>query len=175
MNKLSETSAKMTLGVSGKNTYTGDIRADEYQQELKGKRGIQKYKEMRDGNAIIGAIMYAVEQTLRDVEIKIKPADDSEEAKSEADFLKSVLDDMDESLDDHISEALSYLTYGFGWFEVIYKRREGDFRSPKKNSKFNDGRIGVKKIAIRAPWTVDRFEINQSTGEVLGMYQDAVW
>ena len=175
MNKLSETSAKMTLGVSGKNTYQGDIRADEFLQELKGKKAIQKYKEMRDNNAIVGSVMYAVEQTLRDVEIKIKPADDSEEAKREADFLKSVLDDMDESLDDHISEALSYLTYGFGWFEVIYKRREGDFRSPKKNSKFNDGRIGVKKIAIRAPWTVDRFEINQSTGEVLGMYQDAVW
>ena len=175
MNKLSETSAKMTLGVSGKNTYNGDIRADEFLQELKGKKAIQKYKEMRDNNAIVGSVMYAVEQTLRDVEIKIKPANDSEEAKSEADFLKSVLDDMDESLDDHISEALSYLTYGFGWFEVIYKRREGDFRSPKKNSKFNDGRIGVKKIAIRAPWTVDRFEINQSTGEVLGMYQDAVW
>ena len=175
MNKLSETSAKMTLGVSGRNTYTGDIRADEFLQELKGKKAIQKYKEMRDNNAIVGSVMYAVEQTLRDVEIKIKPADDSEEAKREADFLKSVLDDMDESLDDHISEALSYLTYGFGWFEVIYKRREGDFRSPKKNSKFNDGRIGVKKIAIRAPWTVERFEINQSTGEVLGMYQEATW
>jgi hypothetical protein len=175
MNKLSETSAKMTLGVSGRNTYTGDIRADEFLQELKGKKAIQKYKEMRDNNAIVGSVMYAVEQTLRDVEIKIKPADDSEEAKREADFLKSVLDDMDESLDDHISEALSYLTYGFGWFEVIYKRREGDFRSPKKNSKFNDGRIGVKKIAIRAPWTVERFEINPSTGEVLGMYQEATW
>ena len=175
MNKLSETSAKMTLGVYGKQTYTGDIRADEFLQELKGKKAIQKYKEMRDNNAIVGSVMYAVEQTLRDVEIKIKPADDSEEAKREADFLKSVLDDMDESLDDHISEALSYLTYGFGWFEVIYKRREGDFRSPKKNSKYNDGRIGIKKIAIRAPWTVEGFEINQDTGEVLGMYQEAAW
>jgi len=175
MNKLSETSAKMTLGVSGKNTYNGDIRADEFLQELKGKKSIQKYKEMRDNNAIVGSIMYAVEQTLRDVEIKIKPADDSEEAKREAAFLQSVLDDMDESLDDHISEALSYLTYGFGWFEVIYKRREGDFRSPKKNSKFSDGRIGIKKIAIRAPWTVERFEINQDTGEILGMYQEATW
>ena len=175
MNKLSETSAKMTLGVSGKNTYTGDIRADEFLQELKGKRAIQKYKEMRDNNAIVGSVMYAVEQTLRDVEIKIKPADESEEAKREADFLQSVLDDMDESLDDHISEALSYLTYGFGWFEVIYKRREGDFRSPKKSSKFTDGRIGIKKIAIRAPWTVEKFEINQATGEVLGMYQESTW
>jgi hypothetical protein len=175
MNKLSETAAKIELGVSGKNTYTGDIRADEFLQELRGKRAIQKYREMRDNNAIVGSIMYAVEQTLRDVKIEVKPADDSAVAKQEADFLQSVLDDMDHSLDDHISEALSYLTYGFSWFEVVYKRREGDFRSPKKNSKFEDGRIGIKKIAIRAPWTVESFEVDQQTGEILGMYQEATW
>lgn len=175
MKKLSETAAKIELGVSGKNTYTGDIRADEFLQELRGKRAIQKYREMRDNNAIVGSIMYAVEQTLRDVKIEVKPADDSPVAKAEAEFLQSVLDDMDHSLDDHISEALSYLTYGFSWFEVVYKRREGDFRSPKKNSKFEDGRIGIKKIAIRAPWTVEEFEVDQNTGEVLGMYQEAAW
>lgn len=175
MNKLSETSAKMTLGVSGKNTYTGDIRADEYQPELRGKRAIQKYREMRDGNAIVGSIMYAVEQTLRDVKITVKPANDTSVAKQEAEFLQSVLDDMDHSLDDHVSESLSYLTYGFSWFEVIYKRREGDFRSPKKNSKYEDGRIGIKKIAIRAPWTVESFEVDQKTGEILGMIQESAW
>lgn len=175
MKKLSETAAKIELGVYGKNTFTGDIRADEWQQELRGKKAIQKYREMRDGNAIVGSIMYAVEQTLRDVKIEVKPADDSAVAKQEAEFLQSVLDDMDHSLDDHISEALSYLTYGFSWFEVVYKRREGDFRSPKKNSKYEDGRIGIKKIAIRAPWTVESFEIEQQTGEILGMYQEAAW
>lgn len=175
MKKLSETAAKIELGVYGRNTYTGDIRADEFLQELKGKRAIQKYREMRDNNAIVGSVMYAVEQTLRDVKIDVVPADESQEAKQEADFLKSVLDDMDHSLDDHISEALSYLTYGFSWFEVVYKRREGDFRSAKKNSKYNDGRIGVKKIAIRAPWTVESFEVDQSNGEILGMWQEASW
>lgn len=175
MKKLSETAAKIELGVYGKNTYTGDIRADEFLQELKGKRAIQKYKEMRDNNAIIGSVMYAIEQTLRDVKIDVVPANDSDEAKREAEFLKSVIEDMDHSLDDHISEALSHLTYGFAWFEVVYKRREGDMRSPKKNSKFDDGRIGVKKIAIRAPWTVEKFEIDQDTGEVLGMWQEAAW
>ena len=175
MKKLSETAAKIELGVYGKNTYTGDIRADEFLQELKGKRAIQKYKEMRDNNAIIGSVMYAIEQTLRDVKIDVVPANDSDEAKREAEFLKSVVADMDHSLDDHISEALSHLTYGFAWFEVVYKRREGDMRSPKKNSKFDDGRIGVKKIAIRAPWTVEKFEIDQDTGEVLGMWQEAAW
>ena len=175
MKKLSETAAKIELGVYSKNTYTGDIRADEWQQELRGKRAIQKYREMRDGNAIVGSIMYAVEQTLRDVKIEVKPADESAVAKKEAEFLQSVLDDMDHSLDDHISEALSYLTYGFSWFEVVYKRREGDFRSPKKNSKFEDGRIGIKKIAIRAPWTVEEFEVDQNSGEILGMWQEATW
>lgn len=175
MKKLSETAAKIELGVSGKNTYTGDIRADEFLQELRGKKAIQKYREMRDNNAIVGSIMYAVEQTLRDVKIEVKPADDSPVAKAEAAFLQSVLDDMDHSLDDHISEALSYLTYGFSWFEVVYKRRAGDTVSPKKNSKFEDGRIGIKKIAIRAPWTVESFEVDQNTGEILGMYQEAAW
>lgn len=175
MKKLSETAAKIELGVYGKNTYTGDIRADEFLQELKGKKAIQKYKEMRDNNAIVGSIMYAVEQTLRDVKIDVVPADDSEEAKREAEFVKSVLDDMDHTLDDHISESLSYLTYGFAWFEVVYKTRQGDARSPKKNSKFDDGRIGVKKIAIRAPWTVESFEVDQTSGEVLGMWQEAAW
>ena len=175
MKKLSETAAKIELGVYGKQTYTGDIRADEFLQELKGKKAIQKYREMRDNNAIVGSIMYAVEQTLRDVKVDIVPADDSEAAKREADFLKSVIEDMDHSLDDHISEALSYLTYGFSWFEVVYKVRGGDTRSPKKNSKYEDGRIGVKKIAIRAPWTVEEFEVDQNTGEILGMYQEAAW
>ena len=175
MKKLSETTAKIELGVSGRNTYTGDVRADEFLQELRGKKAIQKYREMRDNNAIVGSVMYAVEQTLRDVKIEVKPADDSAVAKKEAEFLQSVLDDMDHSLDDHISEALSYLTYGFSWFEVVYKRREGDFRSPKKNSKFEDGRIGIKKIAIRAPWTVEEFEVDQNSGEILGMWQEATW
>lgn len=175
MKKLSETAAKIELGVYGKNTYTGDIRADEFLQELKGKRAIQKYREMRDNNAIVGSVMYAVEQTLRDVKIDVVAADNSEPAKREAEFVKSVLDDMEHSLDDHISEAISYLTYGFSWFEVVYKRREGDARSGKKASKYEDGRIGIKKIAIRAPWTVERFEVDQDSGEVLGMWQEAAW
>jgi len=63
---------------------------------------------------------------------------------------------MDHTLDDHIAEALSFLSYGFGWFEVIYKRRVGpNERSDKKHSKYTDGRIGVRKIAARAPWTIN--------------------
>ena len=117
--------------------------------------------------------MYATEQVLRDVDLKVMPANDSAEAKEEAEFVKSVLDDMDHTLDDHIAESLSNLSYGFAWFEVIYKRRSGPTeRSDKKRSKYTDGRMGVRKIAIRAPWTISRFDVDQQTGDVKGIYQD---
>ena len=171
--KLSETEAKKILGVAGDNTYNGQIRADEFLPELRGKKAIRKYREMRDNDSTIGAVMYATEQVLRDVDLKVMPANDSAEAKKEAEFVESVLDDMDHTLDDHIAESLSNLSYGFAWFEVIYKRRNGPTeRSDKKRSKYTDGRMGVRKIAIRAPWTISRFDVDQQTGDVKGIYQD---
>ena len=172
MKKLSQGQAKQTLGVAGDNTHNGQIRADEFLPELRGSKSIRKYREMRDNDATIGAVMYSVEQILRDVELTVKPVDDTPAAKLEADFVTSILDDMDHTLDDHVAEALSYLSYGFGWFEVIYKRRVGPTeRSDKKHSKYTDGRLGVKKIAARAPWTINKFDVNQKTGDVLGIEQ----
>lgn len=170
---LSESESKQILGVSGDNVRNGQIRADEFLPELRGKRAIKKYREMRDNDSTIGAVMYATEQVLRDVDLTVKAVDDSEEAKKEKEFVETVLDDMEHTLDDHISEAISFLAYGFAWFELVYKRREGmATRNPKKRSKYNDGRIGIRKIASRAPWTVSRFDVDNQSGEILGLYQD---
>lgn len=174
--KLSQTEAKGILGVAGDNTHNGQIRSDEFLTELRGKKAIRKYREMRDNDSTIGAVMYATEQVLRDVDLHVKPANDTPEAKAEADFVKSVLDDMDHTLDDHVAEALSCLSYGFAWFEVVYKRRVGPTENnDKKRSKYTDGRMGVRKIAMRAPWTVSRFDVNQKTGDVLGVYQEGTY
>jgi hypothetical protein len=170
---LSEAEAKKTLGVAGQNTRNGQIRADEFLPELRGKKAVRKYREMRDNDSTIGAVMYSVEQILRDVNLEVKPANDSEEAKREARFVEEVLHDMDHTLDDHIAEALSFLSYGFAWFEVVYKRRVGPTsRSDKKHSKYTDGRIGVRKIASRAPWTISKFDVDQRSGDILGIEQD---
>ena len=88
--KLSETKAKSYLGVAGDNTTNGQIRADEFLPELRGKRAIRKYREMRDNDSTIGAVMYATEQVLRDVDLKVMPSDDSEAAKREAEFVESI-------------------------------------------------------------------------------------
>jgi len=173
VNNLPEAEAKLVLGVAGQNTLHGQIRADEFLPELRGKKAVRKYREMRDNDSTIGAVMYAVEQILRDVTLDVKAVNDTPEAKAEAEFVKSVLHDMDHTLDDHIAEALSFLSYGFAWFEVVDKRRVSPTsRSDKKRSKHEDGRIGVRKIASRAPWTISKFDIDQKSGDVLGIEQD---
>jgi Mu-like prophage protein gp29 len=170
---LSEADAKSVLGVAGQNTRNGQIRADEFLPELRGKKAVRKYREMRDNDSTIGAVMYSVEQILRDVDLHVKPANDSDAAKREAKFVEEVLHDMDHTLDDHVAEALSFLSYGFAWFEVVYKRRVGPTAATETGrSKFTDGRMGVRKIAIRAPWTISKFDVEERSGDVLGIQQD---
>ena len=101
--KLSKTEATSILGVAGDNTRNGQIRADEFLAELRGKKAINKFREMRDNDSTIGAVMYATEQVLRDVDLKVHPANDTPAAQREADFVQSVLADMELSLI-HISE-----------------------------------------------------------------------
>lgn len=172
-NKTSKPDLMKDLGVAGTNVRSGQIRADEFLPELRGTKSVRKYREMRDNDSTIGAVMYSVEQILRDVEIIVVPSNKTPQAQAEADFVKSVLDDMEHTLDDHVAEALSFLSYGFYWGEVVYKRRVSPHsRDPKKHSKYTDGRIGVRKIAPRSPWTISKFDVDEVTGEVLGVYQN---
>jgi len=168
---LSKTESTSILGVAGQNVHNGNFRADEFLRELKGREAVKKFREMRDNDSTIGAVMFSIEQMLRDVEINVEAADDSEAAQKEKEFVESILEDMEHTLDDHIAEALSFLSYGFSWFEVVYKRREGLGQNPKKKSKHSDGRMGVRKLACRSPWTIDRFDVEHKTGDILGIYQ----
>lgn len=174
MDTPSRTKSKVEIGYSGSSTRFGQIRADEFINELKGKRGIKKYREMRDNDATIGAVMYATEQILRDVPRIVEPSDKkNEKAVEMAKWLETVFDDMEHSLDDHISEALSSLTYGFAVFEPVYKIRGGPkFVDPKRKSKHTDGYYGIRKLASRAQWTIDQFKVDQKTGNILGVFQE---
>jgi len=169
---LSKPKAKKTLGVTSSTTATGVFKSGDFLPELRGSRAIAKYREMRDNSAVIGAVLYAVEQVLRDVELNVVPADKSDAAISDAKFVEECLDDMEHSLDDHVSEAVSFLWMGFSWFEVVYKRRGGlETKDVKKRSKYSDGRIGVRKLVSRAPWTISKFAIEHKTGKILGVHQ----
>ena len=165
------------LGRIGQNRYgyTGasTIFMEEFLPELRGIKGIQTYSEMADNDSTIGAILYAIEMLMRQVEFHIEPASGSAKDKEAAEFVESCLDDMERTWADTLSEILSFLVYGWAYLEIVYKRRVGKTTSPITNSKYDDGLIGWRKLPIRAQDSLYGWDYKEGTDDLIGMTQMA--
>lgn len=158
------------LGVSGLRRY-GPYVYEEFLPELRWPRAGKVYQEMSDNDAVIGAILYLAEMLIRGVDWTVEAASDSAEDREAAEFLHSCMHDMDSSWASMISEVLSMLTYGFSFHEIVYKVRRGpDERNPKYHSKYNDGRIGWRRMPIRAQTSMAEWEFNEE-GDVTAFIQ----
>jgi ribosomal protein S27AE len=160
------------LGCEGAKISNGFVH-DEFLPQLVGERGRRVYRQMRDNDATVSAVLFAVEMLLRAVQWTVGcDCDEGDPRGEEArEFLEGVMEDMSHTWDDFIGNALTMLQYGWQYTEVVLKRRVGpDERDPSKRSKFTDGRIGVRKLADRSQETLDRWEIDEDGG-VLGMHQ----
>lgn len=167
----SKSVAVRELGVASEHT-RNYLKNDEFIPSLRGRRAIKKYREMRDNDPIIGAVLTAMDMMLRRVDWRIEPASETPEAQREADFVHGVLfEDMSHSFEEFMSQVTSMLPYGFAVFETVFKKRVGPGQSdPTRHSMYTDGRIGIRKLAPRAQWTIDQFKIGDDGG-VEGVYQ----
>lgn len=152
-------------GRIGQNRY-GGIFFEEFLTELQGQKGIEMYKEMSENDDIIGAMLFAIEMLMRQAAWDVEPAGSTEADKKAAAFIKSCMEDMEQSWQDTISEIMSFLVYGWSYHEICYKRRL------QKNSNFPDGLIGWEKLAIRSQDTLYRWEYDQKD-TLTGMSQIA--
>jgi len=160
------------IGRAGFRRFGGQIY-EEFLTNLRGRRGIQVYREMRDNDPIIGATMFAIEQVIERAEWIIRPTDESALGKEAAQFLRSCMHDMEHTWQDFISEVLSMLTYGWAWFELVYKLRKGQTTRPETSSRENDGLVGWRKIARRHQASFYEWVYNEERGELIAMQQMA--
>ncbi len=144
------------LGVTGLRYSAGRV-FEEWLKQLKGVKGQKVYAEMRDNDPVVGALLFAVDMLIRGVKWWVKPASDQPVAREAADFVETCLHDMSTSWEATISEILSFLPHGFSYHEIVYKRRSGPARDPRRRSKHGDGRIGWRKLPIRAQTTIERW------------------
>lgn len=169
--------AQKELGRIGQHRYGtngyGSIFFEEFLPELRGIRGVQAYTEMADNDATIGAILYAIEMLMRPVDFTVEPASDSAKDKEAAEFVESCMNDMERTWADTLSEILSFMTYGWSFHEIVYKRRTGKTNSPITNSKHTDGLIGWRKLPIRSQDTLEGWEYKDDTDDLVGMTQVA--
>lgn len=165
-----DASPMVELGATGLKRSAGYLN-EEFLPALKGRKAVGIYREMSDNDPIIGALLFAVDRLLRQLEWRVEPASQSKEDKDAAEFLESCMEDMSHTWDDFISEILTMLPYGWSMHEVVYKKRVGPWeKDAKKRSKYTDGKIGWRKIPIRSQETLQRW-VFDDTGGVKAMIQ----
>lgn len=157
------------IGRIGQRRYGGTIY-EEFLHELRGKRGIEVYREMSENDDVVGAILFAIEMLVRQCNWNVEPGGTTAKDREAAEFVDSCMNDMQDTWIDTISEILSFLTYGWSYHEIVYKRRMGNTKDPRTRSKYNDGLIGWRKLPIRAQETLYEWEYD-SEDNLLGMIQ----
>lgn len=172
MQKGSERVNFKQIGVSGLRRY-GSYVYEEFLPDLRWPYAGKIYQEMSDNDPVIGAILYLAEMLIRGTCWTVEPASTSAADVEAAKFLEGCLDDMDMSWANTISEILSMITYGFSFHEIVYKIRRGpNETNPKYKSKFTDGRIGWRRIPIRAQSSLHEWTFNEE-GDVVAFVQMA--
>lgn len=165
------------MGASGLSHSGGQI-FEEKLRSLEGVRGLKEFREMADNDAIVGAFLFILEALIRQVEWRVDPFDQSPEALENQEFVKSCMNDMDHSWGDMISEIVSMFVFGHAPMEQVFKVRKGmqplqmDKPSEERvpSSKFDDGLIGWKKIALRGQESISRWKIGKN-GDIEGLWQ----
>lgn len=152
------------IGYNGLKVTNGRIQ-EELKRELEFPHSVITYKQMGYDSAVASALSYYEHMMLK-AAFTFKPHQKAtEEEKEYATFMKECMDDMDHSWQDFIQEVSSMNTYGFCVNEIVLR-----LRKRSKGSKYNDGKVGIKKLPIRSQDSISEWEYNDDN-DLIGLKQ----
>ena len=126
---------------------SGIINGNEYNPQLKGPKRIQQYDEMRQGDAHVRGSLKVVKLPILSANWRIQAGGESRFDKQVAEFIDdAIFVQPTRTWQETLTNILLYLDYGVMPFEKVYKFRE-------------DGKITLKKLAVRHPRTISRWEL----------------
>lgn len=127
---------------------------------------IQTVNEMRN-NPTVGAAMNVYRMMISRVKWDVEPPVDATDAEiARTNFVKSVMNDMTHSWSSFIEEVIPYLEYGFDVHEIVLRRR-----LYRNGSKYNDGLVGLKKLAPRSQDTIQGWVFSEDGSDLLACKQ----
>lgn len=151
--------------VSGLNVLSG-LLFEEKEYALRWPQCIRTYNEMKK-DATIAPALALVEMAIARVPWTVKvPKGKEEQLKDKKEFLEQVMSDMDVPWNTFIQQAASHNSLGFYVGEKVYR-----YRTYENGSKYNDGRIGLRKIAPVPQETVEAWEFSSQGRTLTGLYQ----
>lgn len=154
------------VGYSGLDIFNG-VTQEEIKRELNFPYSLKTYKEM-SYHSCINSCLSLYDNLISKVSWRVAPPKDAtEEEKKQAEFVEQCLHDMDVPFRSVIKDALSSNIYGFAVQEKVYRRRY-----LSNGSVYNDGKIGLKKIALRNQETIEKFIFDDTSGDLVGVKQN---
>lgn len=127
---------------------------------------ISTVTEMRN-NPTVGAAMNVYRMMISRVDWCVEaPEDGTEIDKQRAKVIETMMTDMDHSWSGFIESVIPYLEYGFAINEIVLRRR-----LKRNGSKYNDGLIGLKKLATRSQETISGWIFSDDGADLLAVEQ----
>lgn len=129
---------------------------------------ISTVAEMRN-NPTVGAAMNVYRMMMSRVQWTVEDAVGATDVeKARAAIVRTMMDDMEgQSWSSFIESVIPYLEYGFGVHEKVLRRR-----LKRNGSKYNDGLVGIRKIAPRSQDTITGWLFTEDGADLLGIEQD---
>lgn len=155
------------VGYLGLNVFQG-VSNDELKRELNWPNNIKVYKQMTYSPSVNSSLTL-YENIIGKVEWSyIPPQNATPEEINQGKIINEMMKDLDGSTwREFINDVLSMMVYGFSIHEKVYRRR---YKS--NGSRYDDGVIGWKKLAIRNQETIEKFIFSDDGSDVLGVKQN---
>lgn len=153
------------MGNLGLRMFDG-VSIGELKNELNFPNSLRTYAEMSYHPSVNSAltlfdnILAKAEWT---VEVGVNASSDK---KKKAKLVSSMLEDMEGTFGEFVQSVLSSNLYGFAVVEKVFKVRT------QGKSKFNDGHIGIKKLALRSQESISKFIYDDTGNEIIGVKQN---
>lgn len=154
-------------GFSGLNVHNKRI-LEETQQAFRYPFFIKTVNEMRN-NPTVGAAMNVYRMMISRVKWDVEyPVGATDLDKKRADIVRTMMHDMDsQSWSQFVESVIPYLEYGFAINEKVFRRR-----LKRNGSKYNDGLVGLKRLAPRSQETISGWLFSEDGADLLGVEQD---
>lgn len=119
-------------------------------------------------NPTVGSAMNVYRMMISRVTWRVQEGKGASEIDIErSKIIQTMMDDMEGTWSSFIEEVIPYLEYGFDIHEKVLRRR-----LYKNGSKWNDGLVGIRKLAPRNQDTIERWKFDDTGAYLLGVQQN---
>lgn len=142
-------------GFTGLTTMSGRI-LDEQNRAFRFPDFLKVVQEMKTDPTVAAALNVYRMMLTRVKWSVIPPANATDAEKRRSEFIESCMSDMEGTWSQFMAEVITYLEYGFSIQEKVFRRR-----LQRNGSKFNDGLVGLRKLAPRPQDTIRHWNFSE--------------